>query len=87
VAAPIEESHAHLPCAADDVAVGERQPVRRDDHTRPRAAAHVDAYDAGADSVDRIGDGARIGVKGGVVGDRKRRAGALSLAVGVEREG
>ena len=67
--------------AADHVAVGQHQAVGRDDDARAGAGARriaavpdVDPHDRGADAVDHVGDGRRIGVEQRPV-CRERRGG------------
>ena len=74
--------------ALNDVRVGQRQAVGRDDDAGARAApgavAHVDAHDARTDAIDDLGDDARIGVEGVVVDGPPRRPGTQGFALGVE---
>ena len=80
--------------AADHVAVGQHQPIRRDDDAGAGARAHgvaavpdVDPDHGRADAVDHIGDRLRIGIEQRrIVGRRGEAGGRRRIRVLVEHE-
>jgi hypothetical protein len=66
----IRHSHAHGAGIADDMEIGDDQPVLRD-HEARTVTAGADALDAAhgrADTVDSIGNGCRVSVEQSVIG-------------------
>ena len=67
--------------AMHDVAVGQDEPVRRDDKARAaaqalaRPAAHFDIYDRRPDFLGGADHGPRVGIQQSVVRRRRRRVG------------
>ncbi len=69
--APFHRRHLHPCAAADDVAVGQHQPVGCDHHARAGATApsraarrlHVEPHHCRTHAVDDIDDGAGIGIQ------------------------
>ena len=88
-AAPLDRIHFDAGRAADHVAVGEHEAVRRDHHAGAgaalpllvRAFEHVEADHRRADAVDHVDDGAGIGIEQRLIvrRDRGRQLGDVGI--------
>ena len=56
----------------NDVAIGQDEPVRSEDHARPAGLVAFDAHDGGRDGFDRRDHGARVGIEERVVSVMER---------------